>query len=159
MKPSPEKQDITSIAVETIDPAKRAEIRERCFKLLAEDPSQPLVQLMLARLFYLDGMLAFARRELSELCSLYPTPSLLRLVEALGVDSLGGDSVPKVADTSETEAGDRSPSRPEDLSSGETSSETTVSNNSVNGSGVNEVTVAEVDLDEEFLAALADFKE
>ncbi|MCC6954529.1 MAG: hypothetical protein IT290_10465 [Deltaproteobacteria bacterium] len=61
-----------------------AEAREILFRGLSVDPKNPLARLLLAKLFYLDGMSAFAVRELAELRNSNPVPALQRLIDAFG---------------------------------------------------------------------------
>ncbi len=63
----------------------RAEAREVCFRALTSDSKNLRGRLLLAKLFYLDGMIEFCVRELLEIEHSAPeTPALKRLLEALG---------------------------------------------------------------------------
>jgi len=66
------------------DVTRRAEAREICFRGLAAQPENHLGRLILARLFYLDGMFDFAARELAEIRSDASTPSVGRLLAEFG---------------------------------------------------------------------------
>ncbi len=111
----------------------RPEARDVCFKGLAEDPKNLRARLVLARLFYLDGLTEFCIRELLEIQKNSSPPSLERLLEMLGqkVGSyLGGYS------------------QTENLSS------TTAPDSSLQASKPE--VVAEIDIEAEFLEALED---
>ena len=62
----------------------RPEARDVCFKGLAEDPKNLRGRLVLARLFYLDGLTEFCIRELLEIQKQSSPKSLERLLEMLG---------------------------------------------------------------------------
>ena len=66
------------------DAVRRAEAREICFKGLAAQPENHLGRLILARLFYLDGMYDFAARELAEIRGDAVTPSVEKLLAEFG---------------------------------------------------------------------------
>ena len=62
----------------------RMECREVCFRGLSHAPKQLMGRIILARSFYLDGMIEFAVRELVELGRHAELPSLERLLDAFG---------------------------------------------------------------------------
>src|SRR5262245_32745747 len=57
----------------------RREVRELCLRELSENPKQVRAKLLLARVFYLDGMKTFCLRELEELKKLTKSEALSRL--------------------------------------------------------------------------------
>jgi hypothetical protein len=65
-------------------PEKRSYAREICFKGVNSNPSSLRGRLILARLFYLDGMLEFAARELAEVSKFATVPSLTKLMDNFG---------------------------------------------------------------------------
>jgi predicted Zn-dependent protease len=66
------------------EPESRARAREICFRGLSESPQSHRGRLVLAKLYYLDGMWEFAIRELVELKRLHPLTSLDHLLSAFG---------------------------------------------------------------------------
>lgn len=62
----------------------RPEAREVCLRGLTENPKSNAGRLLLARLYYLDGMTEFCIRELAVLQANVQTPSLTRLLESFG---------------------------------------------------------------------------
>lgn len=67
------------------DAQRRPEAREICFRGLSENPRHAKGRLVLAKLFYLDGLGEFCVRELVELSRYVSnSPSLERLVSAFG---------------------------------------------------------------------------
>ena len=62
----------------------RGECREGCLAILKQDPHNSRARLLLARAYYLDGMLEFAVRELIEISRYSDVPSLRRLINAFG---------------------------------------------------------------------------
>ena len=65
-------------------PEGRAEAREVCFRGLTETPQNLRGRLLLARLFYLDGMADFCLKELVQLKKFSSVPSLERLIDSFG---------------------------------------------------------------------------
>ncbi|MCC6932786.1 MAG: hypothetical protein IT292_05990 [Deltaproteobacteria bacterium] len=80
----------------------RIAAREVCYYGLNKTPAHLRLRLLLAKLFYLDGMMVFATRELQELKKYYQSEALNKLIA-----SLGGDTKqlvePKQADVSEVD--------------------------------------------------------
>lgn len=103
------------------DVASRPEAREICFQILAKESENRLSRLLLARLFYLDGLFEFSVRELMELKRQGVSGSLDKLLAAFGhhTEKFSGANVLKESSPEES-------------------------------------TVAEVDIDADFLAALDD---
>jgi hypothetical protein len=66
------------------NPDTRSEAREICFHAVNENPRNTVGRLLLARLFYLDGLGEFCVRELVELKKYTNSPSLDKLLDAFG---------------------------------------------------------------------------
>lgn len=86
----------------------RPEAREICLRGLTADPKNALGRLLLAKLFYLDGMSLFAARELVELSRARRTPALERLLAAFadftdGVSPTTGTTSPVGGSATEQE--------------------------------------------------------
>lgn len=82
---APVKEDRLELVRLLVDqPGARAEAREHCFSILAEDPNEIRCRLLLARLFYLDRYTEFAIREIVECCRRRPVGSLHRLLKGFG---------------------------------------------------------------------------
>ena len=79
---SPEFVELAKLLVE--DAETRPECREVCFKGLSRDGKRSLGRLVLARSYYLDGLIEFSVRELVELSKYAEVPSLSRLLKAFG---------------------------------------------------------------------------
>ena len=62
----------------------RADARELCFREINQNPGDRGVRLLLAKLFYLDGLNEFAIRELIELRRRSPSESLNALLRSFG---------------------------------------------------------------------------
>ncbi len=62
----------------------RAEAREICFRGLNEHPRSVKGRFVLAKLFYLDGLVGFCLRELYELRGIVQSYNLDKLIESLG---------------------------------------------------------------------------
>ncbi len=77
---APEFLELAKILIDT--PSSRSQARDICFRALKENPKHKQGRLLLARLFYLDGMWEFAVRELLELRTLGTTPALEQLLNA-----------------------------------------------------------------------------
>lgn len=68
----------------SVKPESRIQAREVCFRGLTANPSNAMGRLVLAKLFYLDGMMEFCARELRQLRQISSAPSLDKLLRALG---------------------------------------------------------------------------
>jgi hypothetical protein len=66
------------------DSSSRAEAREACFRGLNANPRNLVGRLLLARLFYLDGLGEFCVRELIELSKYCDAPSIKKLLDGFG---------------------------------------------------------------------------
>ena len=113
------------------DPITRPEARELCLRGLSKNPSNNLGRLTLAKLYYLDCLFEFSLRELLELKRLQSrqVPSLEKLISAFGpMSSEYGKVPPTMTDTSAASVSEA------------------------------ESTVAEIDLDIDFLEAAEDLQ-
>ena len=106
-------------------PKERSRARELCFNGLGHSPDSLQGRLILARLFYLDGMIEFSIRELVELKRRVDLPSVTALLELYGPHA-----EPYLRSATKTsEDGDTSTSEEEEV-------------------------LAEIDLDEDFVVAI-----
>ena len=126
------------------DPSRRAEAREVCFRGLTQDPRNTRGRLTLARLFYLDSMGEFCVRELVRLRQLAPLHSLDKLL-----DSFGEFAKPFLQITLEPVPNDS----PEIDDTAEESSPAVSATSEPQMEG-EEDTVAEIDLEADFMEAL-----
>lgn len=79
----------------------RAEAREICFRGLNEHPKSVKGRFVLAKLFYLDGLVGFCLRELYELRGMVQSYNLDKLIESLGGSIDGQQIVSKEVDEAE----------------------------------------------------------
>lgn len=61
-------------------PNQRAEARELAYRAIQKFPNDAEIRIMLAKLFYLDGLFEFAARELIEAQFIQPTPAAEKLL-------------------------------------------------------------------------------
>lgn len=115
------------------EPESRAEAREICFRGLNNHATALRGRLVLARLFYLDGLMEFAARELAELSKYATVPALTKLLDAFG------PHMKAYAPVSPQSSKDAAPKAAEDDDEGEV--------------------LAEIDLDAEFGEALVELSE
>ncbi len=65
-------------------PEARAQARDIAVRAIQKNPGDAELRLMLAKLYYLDGLFEFSARELIEVQFIQPTPSVEKLLDQFG---------------------------------------------------------------------------